>query len=117
MFAKNRQRLTVFAECCSLVVMEKTEDKPSTLNVSLAPELVRFVRSRVKSGFYTSASEVVREALRLLVRAEATADGSGLYPFDRGSVEKAIEDLKRSRQGRKLGPDLTIRDLIDEGRR
>lgn len=36
------------------------------LNVSLPEELLRFVKAKVESGRYTSSSEVVREALRLL---------------------------------------------------
>ncbi len=36
------------------------------MNVSLTPELERLVNDKVASGLYTSASEVVREALRLL---------------------------------------------------
>lgn len=36
------------------------------MNVSLTPELEKFVAVKVESGRYTSASEVVREALRLL---------------------------------------------------
>jgi antitoxin ParD1/3/4 len=36
------------------------------MNVSLTPELERLVAEKVESGRYTSASEVVREALRLL---------------------------------------------------
>jgi len=36
------------------------------MNVSLTPELEKFVSAKVKSGRYNSASEVVREALRLL---------------------------------------------------
>ena len=36
------------------------------MNVSLTPELDKFVASKVESGRYNSASEVVREALRLL---------------------------------------------------
>lgn len=36
------------------------------MNVSLTPELENFVQTKVVSGRYTSASEVVREALRLL---------------------------------------------------
>jgi antitoxin ParD1/3/4 len=38
----------------------------ATLTVSLTPELEEFVSARVGSGRYASASEVVREALRLL---------------------------------------------------
>lgn len=36
------------------------------MNVSLTPELERLVNDKVASGLYTSASEVIREALRLL---------------------------------------------------
>jgi len=36
------------------------------VNVSLTPELERFVQAKVESGRYYSASEVIREALRLL---------------------------------------------------
>jgi antitoxin ParD1/3/4 len=36
------------------------------MNVSLTPELEQFVQTKVESGRYNSASEVVREALRLL---------------------------------------------------
>jgi antitoxin ParD1/3/4 len=36
------------------------------MNVSLTPELEQLVHDKVKSGRYLSASEVVREGLRLL---------------------------------------------------
>jgi antitoxin ParD1/3/4 len=36
------------------------------MNVSLTQDLADLVRRKVESGLYTSASEVVREALRLL---------------------------------------------------
>jgi antitoxin ParD1/3/4 len=36
------------------------------MNVNLTPELEALVRRKVASGMYTSASEVVREALRLM---------------------------------------------------
>ena len=36
------------------------------LNVNLTPHLEEMVRAKVESGLYGSASEVVREALRLM---------------------------------------------------
>jgi antitoxin ParD1/3/4 len=36
------------------------------MNVNLTPQLEELVRSKVASGLYTSASEVVRDALRLM---------------------------------------------------
>lgn len=36
------------------------------MNINLTPQLEEMVRQKVDSGLYTSASEVVREALRLM---------------------------------------------------
>jgi antitoxin ParD1/3/4 len=36
------------------------------MNVSLTPELEKFVGSKVESGLHNNASEVLREGLRLL---------------------------------------------------
>jgi antitoxin ParD1/3/4 len=64
------------------------------MNVSLTPELEKFVSAKVESGRYNSASEVVREALRLLeqhdsARAAQLAEfneelGRRLGALDRG---------------------------------
>ncbi|MDZ4804136.1 MAG: type II toxin-antitoxin system ParD family antitoxin [Candidatus Eisenbacteria bacterium] len=40
------------------------------MNVSLTQQLEKFVQKKVASGLYTSASEVVREGLRLLEEQE-----------------------------------------------
>lgn len=40
------------------------------LNINLTPQLAELVRSKVSSGLYNSASEVVREALRLMERED-----------------------------------------------
>ena len=58
-------------------------ETPKSFNVSLTSELTRFITSRVASGRYLSASEVVRAALRLLER-----DKVGLPP---GKVSKQPE--------------------------
>ncbi|MBW4641883.1 MAG: type II toxin-antitoxin system ParD family antitoxin [Goleter apudmare HA4340-LM2] len=41
------------------------------MNVSLTPELEKWVQSKVESGMYTSASEIIREGLRLLKEQDA----------------------------------------------
>ncbi len=40
------------------------------MNVSLTPELEKWVQSKVQSGLYGSSSEVVRDALRILHQFE-----------------------------------------------
>lgn len=40
------------------------------MNVSLTPELESMIAQKVRSGLYHSASEVVREGLRLLMQED-----------------------------------------------
>lgn len=76
------------------------------MNVSLTPELEQFVHTKVNSGRYLSASEVVREALRLLeerdrlreIRIETLRQeiAIGIKQSDRGDVfdgEEVIQEL------------------------
>ena len=78
------------------------------MNVSLTPELESFVNAKVESGRYNSASEVVREALRLLeehdeARAARLAEfnqeiGRRLASLDRGEAVQPAEARARLRQ-------------------
>jgi antitoxin ParD1/3/4 len=43
---------------------------PMNISISLTPELVGLIKAKVDSGRYTSTSEVVREALRLMERSD-----------------------------------------------
>lgn len=86
------------------------------MNVSLTPDLDKFVAAKVKSGRYSSASEVVREALRLLeehdharaarLAAFNTELGERLASLDRGEYVKPNPARRRleqrSREQRKL---------------
>ena len=38
----------------------------TSMNVSLTPELMHLVQSKVESGLYNNASEVIRDAIRQL---------------------------------------------------
>ena len=40
------------------------------MNISITPELEKLVHTKVASGMYNSASEVIREALRLLAERD-----------------------------------------------
>jgi antitoxin ParD1/3/4 len=78
------------------------------MNVSLTAELESFVSAKVESGRYNSASEVVREALRLLeehdqARAAQLAGfnqelGRRLDTLDKGQHVSADEAKTRLRQ-------------------
>jgi antitoxin ParD1/3/4 len=88
------------------------------MNVSLTPELEEFVSSKVNSGRYSSASEVVREALRLLeehdqLRVSQLADfnqelARRLTSLNQGEkvdpVESRAKLQRRSQERRKRHP-------------
>jgi len=42
------------------------------MNVSITPEMRKYVQSKVKSGKYSNASEVVRDALRRMSETDTT---------------------------------------------
>ena len=63
------------------------------MNVSLTPELENFVHTKVTAGRYASASEVVREALRLLEDREQ-ARAAELEEFH-SEVDRRLTSLDR----------------------
>ena len=63
------------------------------MNVSLTRELDKFVAAKVASGRYTSASEVVREALRLMEEQDRTRTAR-LEEFNR-ELKARIASLDR----------------------
>jgi antitoxin ParD1/3/4 len=78
------------------------------MNVSLTRELDKFVAAKVASGRYTSASEVVREGLRLLeeqdhIRTVRLQEFNRelkrrLESANRGNFVTADESLRRIRE-------------------
>jgi antitoxin ParD1/3/4 len=75
------------------------------MNVSLTPELEKLVSDKVESGMYQTASEVIRESLRLLKeRDERSAElrasvWAGFEQINRGEFaeydEKSAKDLAK----------------------
>ena len=63
------------------------------MNVSLTPALERFIQEKVQSGRYNSASEVVREALRLLEEHEQV-HATDLAEF-REAIDRRLAALDR----------------------
>ena len=80
-----------------------------SMNVSLPPELEARVRQRVESGMYGSASEVIREALRLFEVYEQvkTAKLDSL----RQDIAKGLSDSKNGRT-----KEIDLASLKQQGR-
>jgi antitoxin ParD1/3/4 len=79
------------------------------MNISLSPQMARFIRGKVKNGEYTNMSEVVRDAVRRLQENEAIKSArTRLTDFEAGLTKREREGIRRGvRQG--------IKD-IEEGR-
>lgn len=76
------------------------------MNVSLTPELAKFVKAKVDGGDYPSASEVIREGLRLL--REQDHDRQARREAMRAKIAEGIEALQR---GERLDGDAVFREL------
>jgi len=74
------------------------------MNVSLTPELEKLVSEEVKSGRYKSASEVVREGLRLIRLREQRLQ------VLRREITKGVQSLERG-EGIEYG---SVRELFND---
>lgn len=90
------------------------------MNVSLTPQLETMIRQRVESGRYNNASEVVREALRLLEEREQMEHlrsllAVGLEQARRGELieftPEYLEDLDRRVEERFLRGEVPNPDV------
>jgi antitoxin ParD1/3/4 len=83
------------------------------MNVSLTPELEQYIQEKVSSGLYYSASEVIREGLRLLKEREqiqqmrlqelrqdvqAGLDSGESTPLNMQTVKENARQRRRQRQ-------------------
>lgn len=82
------------------------------MDVSLPPELERYVSERVSAGDYGSASEVIREGLRLLRKRDAER-------FDRVTeLRSAIDEgLAAAKRSEVVGGDEAFAQLRQAGGR
>lgn len=70
----------------------------ATMNVSLPAEMMAFVEAEVSGGDYASASEVVRDALRLL-RRERAAEQERIAILRR-EIQLGLDDVEAGRLSR-----------------
>lgn len=69
------------------------------MNVSLTPELEKYIQDKVDSGLYSSASEVVRAALRELQKEDDHRD------YLRREIQRGVDSAEQHGY-RKLDNDL-----------
>jgi len=78
------------------------------MNVSLSPELERFVAEKVESGLYQTASEVVRDGLRLLKQREE--ERSVRLQRLRNEIQTGLDQLDR---GEKISGSAVFGEIRD----
>ena len=78
----------------------------TSLNVSLTPDLDRFVHERVATGRYQTASEVIREGLRLLEQQER--DREAAFGALKIKLERAAAQADR---GEFVDPDDLLKEI------
>lgn len=84
----------------------------TTMNISLSPALQRFIAAHVATGRYQSASEVVREGLRLLEERER--DKQAALEDVRRKIAVGLEQLRR---GEGLDGEAAFRELEARAKR
>jgi antitoxin ParD1/3/4 len=63
------------------------------MNVSLTPELERYVEEKVRSGRYRSCSEVLRESLRIMQQVDEEREARLMAL--RREVDRGVQELNR----------------------
>lgn len=65
------------------------------MNISLTPALEKFIQEKLASGLYNSASEIIREALRLLfVQENLSQQKIDMLNKD---IEKGLNDFNSNK--------------------
>ena len=80
-----------------------------TMNVSLPSELAAFVEDEVASGDYSTASEVVRDALRLLRREREQYEQK--MAILRRELQAGMDDIEAGRISTRTVEDIA-RDVL-----
>ena len=92
-----------------------------TMHVNLSPEMEGFIKTKVASGFYGNATEVIRDAIRRMQAEESrgaawqAAIKQGADQLDRGEgvvyTPETLNDITKSaigamHSGRPMDPDV-----------
>jgi antitoxin ParD1/3/4 len=85
------------------------------MNISLTPELERRISEKVDSGLYSTASEVVREALRRLFESEAERER--LINQLNAELQEGIDQLDQGRSVSGAEAYRRVTDVIERRRR
>jgi antitoxin ParD1/3/4 len=92
-----------------------------TMHINLSPEMESYIKSKVSSGFYGNATEVIRDAIRRMqaeeqraaafrnavAKGEAQLDRGEGTEYSRGLIKKLADKASKNiGSGRPFDPDV-----------
>ncbi len=77
------------------------------MNISLTPALEKIVQAKVSSGHYNNASEVIRDALRLMIREDAKS-----VSYDEWVHKEVLKGWEQAERGEV--EDFDMESIVEE---
>ncbi|MBP9725853.1 MAG: type II toxin-antitoxin system ParD family antitoxin [Gammaproteobacteria bacterium] len=62
------------------------------MNISLTPELEKYIYEKLHGGFYSSVSEIIREALRTMLQRDSSYHARHQLNL---AIEQGLDDLNK----------------------
>ncbi|WP_341787243.1 type II toxin-antitoxin system ParD family antitoxin [Rickettsia endosymbiont of Cantharis rufa] len=83
------------------------------MNISLTPELEKYINKQVGSGFYHSSSEVIRAALRLMVKSENFSQNVQFENYKTWLNHEIQIGLDQAAEGKLIPGEKALQDIRD----
>jgi antitoxin ParD1/3/4 len=80
------------------------------MNISLTPELEKYLNKQVQSGFYHSSSEVIRAALRLLIKSTQNSNFENYKIWLDQEIQIGLDQVA---EGKIVSGDQVLQNLKD----
>jgi antitoxin ParD1/3/4 len=87
------------------------------MNVSLTPELEKWIEECVKSGMYASSSEVVRAGLRKLMQDRDPEFPAWTHAELKAEIQKGMDDIRAGRVSAVEDWDALRAEIAERGRK
>jgi len=83
------------------------------MNISLTPELEKYVNRQVETGFYHSSSEVIRAALRLMVKSESIPQNAQFENYKMWLNHEIQIGIDQAAEGKLISGEKALQDIRD----
>lgn len=81
------------------------------MNISLTPELEKYINNQVKTGLYHSSSEVIRAAIRLLVKSDLSSKNMDYEDYKMWLRQEVQIGIDQAKNGQLISRDQLKSDI------